>query len=158
MFERARFARQDQAPRMSCLWHALHPRASARRDDGLLRRRLRRLLPLPPRTQYRGGLTPSQPAHATSQTYAQDQCFGDLIERARAGETRNPRPESRNKPEIRNPNKPIDFSRSKLLHVSVRERRQLPQNNRTWHCPYPSVFGPRISAFFRPSTFALRPS
>ena len=48
--QRAGVAGQDQAARMPRLRHALHPGTSARRDDGLLRRRLRRLLPLPPRT------------------------------------------------------------------------------------------------------------
>ena len=55
MPQRPGIAGQNQAPRMPRLRHPLHPRASPRRDDGFLRRRLCRLLPLPPRARHRSG-------------------------------------------------------------------------------------------------------
>ena len=52
----ARFCRADQAARMPGLRHALHAGASAGRDDGFVRRRLRGLLPLSPARVASGGM------------------------------------------------------------------------------------------------------
>ena len=48
-------ARREEAARVPRLRHALHARASARRADGLVGRRLRRLLPLPRASRAAGG-------------------------------------------------------------------------------------------------------
>ena len=97
MSQRPGIAGQNQAPRMSRLRHALHPRASARRHDGLLRRRLCRLLPLPPRARQPGHMKPTLLKHNTdSSTFS----MGKHV----VGETRNPKPEIRRKSELRNPN------------------------------------------------------